>query len=390
MLDLVRKHARSWLIKVALFLIVIVFIFWGGYSYKTRQEGQMARVGDHYISINEYNQYYNQLVERYRQQLRDSFSEDLLRQMNLKKQALNLLIDRYIVSKAAQDLRLTATSEEIQQKLLEFPVFQTEGRFDKKRYELILRQNRFTPETFEQQMGQDLTLQKVEAFVKRRVPVMEQELMAEFRLNNTLIQTAYLLVDPKALETQVKVDEKALEDFSTASFGRWWMKWSRSTCDVETCTRVSPGCAAPTPPANMNTFWRSLAREGGSAPVVIRKNPFSSAMTHGSKKKNFEIFTPEEFIAAITQHIPDKYFQMVRCYGWYSSRSRGERIKAGFFRPGDEPTSSAAGPEVTVLDVSDHRPRRVPSKTWRELIKKACARVGGYLGSGPSQLSPMR
>jgi hypothetical protein len=27
-------------------------------------------------------------------------------------------------------------------------------------------------------------------------------------------------------------------------------------------------------------------------------------------------------------------------------------------------------PEVTVLDVSDHRPRRVPSKTWRELIKK--------------------
>jgi hypothetical protein len=31
----------------------------------------------------------------------------------------------------------------------------------------------------------------------------------------------------------------------------------------------------------------------------------------------------------------------------------------------------------TGLDVSDHRPRRVPSKTWRELIKKACAREGG-------------
>ena len=90
-------------------------------------------------------------------------------------------------------------------------------------------------------------------------------------------------------------------------------------------------------------------------------------MTHGSNKKNFEIFTPEEFIATITQHIPDKHFQMVRYYGWYSSRSRGERIKAGRFRPGDEP---AVSPEVTVLDVSDHQPRRVPSKTWRELIKK--------------------
>jgi hypothetical protein len=93
---------------------------------------------------------------------------------------------------------------------------------------------------------------------------------------------------------------------------------------------------------------------------------YRSGMTHGQNKKNFEIFTPEEFIAAITQHIPDKHFQIVSYYGWYSSRSRGERIKAGLFRPGDEATSSA----VTVLNVSDRQPRHVPSKTWRELIKK--------------------
>jgi len=41
---------------------------------------------------------------------------------------------------------------------------------------------------------------------------------------------------------------------------------------------------------------------------------YRSAMTHGSNKRNFEIFTAEEFIAAITQHIPDKHFQMVRYY----------------------------------------------------------------------------
>ena len=38
---------------------------------------------------------------------------------------------------------------------------------------------------------------------------------------------------------------------------------------------------------------------------------YRSAMSHGSNKKNFEIFTAEEFIAAITQHIPEKHFQMV-------------------------------------------------------------------------------
>jgi hypothetical protein len=101
-------------------------------------------------------------------------------------------------------------------------------------------------------------------------------------------------------------------------------------------------------------------------------------MTHGRNEKNFEIFSAEEFIAAITQHIPDKHsrigvrdkLQMVRYYGWYSTGSRGESIKARLLRPGDEPPSSLVTPDVTVLDVSDHQPRWARSKAWRELIKK--------------------
>ena len=67
----------------------------------------------------------------------------------------------------------------------------------------------------------------------------------------------------------------------------------------------------------------------------------------------------------LTQHIPHKHFQMVRYSGWYSSRSRGERTKAGLFRPGDEPTPSAVTPEVTVLVVSDYKPPRVPSRAGK-------------------------
>ena len=61
---------------------------------------------------------------------------------------------------------------------------------------------------------------------------------------------------------------------------------------------------------------------------------------HAKTKRNFEIFSAEKFIAAITQHIPDKGFQtrlqrlwlrprrrhcgqVVRYYGWYSNRAKG-------------------------------------------------------------------
>ena len=69
-------------------------------------------------------------------------------------------------------------------------------------------------------------------------------------------------------------------------------------------------------------------------------------------------------IAAITQHIPDKSFQLVRYYGWYSNKMRGQRDKQAVGEAG------AVGNAVEVIDVSEHRPRRNPSAKWRELIKK--------------------
>jgi hypothetical protein len=54
---------------------------------------------------------------------------------------------------------------------------------------------------------------------------------------------------------------------------------------------------------------------------------YRSKMSHGKNKKNFHVFDPLEFIAAITQHIPEKSFQLVRYYGWYSNRMRGDRKK---------------------------------------------------------------
>ena len=79
--------------------------------------------------------------------------------------------------------------------------------------------------------------------------------------------------------------------------------------------------------------------------------------------RNFEVFTPCDFIAAITQHIPDK-LQLVRYYGWYSNKMRGQRAKQV-----DEEVQTE-GDAVEVIDVSALEPRRIPSKKWRELIKK--------------------
>ena len=73
--------------------------------------------------------------------------------------------------------------------------------------------------------------------------------------------------------------------------------------------------------------------------------------------RNFEVFSPTDFLAAITQHIPDKGAQMVRYYGWYSNKTRGVRQH---LRP-DQPALRRPG-------LSPPPPLELPSKRWRTLI----------------------
>ncbi len=92
--------------------------------------------------------------------------------------------------------------------------------------------------------------------------------------------------------------------------------------------------------------------------------------------RNFEVFGPQEFIAAYTQHIPPKHFSLVRYIGWYSSRSRGERAKK------EKLTRGGDGPGRFTIA----RYRRDYRRTWAMLISRVyqvdplrCEKCGGAM-----------
>ncbi len=76
-------------------------------------------------------------------------------------------------------------------------------------------------------------------------------------------------------------------------------------------------------------------------------------------------------LSVITQHVPEKSFQMVRYYGWHSNKSRGIRNKKGMGRTGDQPVEEVGN--IEILDVSDYHPQRIPSKDCHpERIEGTC------------------
>lgn len=221
MLEFVRKHSRSWIIKALLLLIAVVFTAWGGYSYNSRHETEIAKVGEHYITIAEHNNAISNMTEAYRRQFGGAFSDDLLRKLNIRQQALEALIEHYLVIKGASELGLTATTEEVQRRILEIPVFQDQGKFDMKRYEGFLRNQGMKPEQFEQEMAQQITSMKVQNFIRGRAVVTEDEIQLEHHFNNDQVKVAYILIDPKSLEGQVAVDDSALQEFHKKNQNRY-------------------------------------------------------------------------------------------------------------------------------------------------------------------------
>ena len=47
----------------------------------------------------------------------------------------------------------------------------------------------------------------------------------------------------------------------------------------------------------------------------------------GGASRNFQVFDALDFLAELTQHIPDKGEHLVRYFGWYSYRRRGMHAK---------------------------------------------------------------
>ena len=82
MLRQMRRNAKSWVVKVVFFVIIVVFSFWGIGSMTANKRNIIATVNGTTISFNEYNDAYDRLVQRYLDQRRRQDLARGLRQRN--------------------------------------------------------------------------------------------------------------------------------------------------------------------------------------------------------------------------------------------------------------------------------------------------------------------
>lgn len=196
MLNVMRKHAGSWMIKVILFAIVIVFVFWGVGSFRSREASKVASVNDQIISLSDYRRVYNNLIDQYRQRFGDSLNDGMIEMLQLDKQAMDQLITRAILLQEAEKLKLRVSDDEIAESIMNTSVFQNNGTFDNRRYRSLLAQVHLTPEEYEADQKKVLLGQKLTRVIMGAAKVSEAEVRQWYDWQNAKVDIDYILIDP--------------------------------------------------------------------------------------------------------------------------------------------------------------------------------------------------
>ncbi len=212
-LSLMRKHAKSWLIKALIAIIAIVFVFYFGYSFRSGGGVKIAYVNGEIISGAEYQKAYRNLVEQLQREYKSLWNENLIKVFDLKNRAMEGLISQKLISQEAKRIGLGVTDAEIQEKIMAYPPFQIRGRFDEGRYRSLLQTNRMKPEDFEAMIAQELLQEKIQQFLLTFSPVTEREVLDQYTFVNRKVKISYGQFLPDRYKTSVKTEPSGMEKY---------------------------------------------------------------------------------------------------------------------------------------------------------------------------------
>ena len=187
MLKVFRDNLRylSWVLWLVIIVFVLfVFVDFGAtVPSGTTSTDAAAKVGKYKVSYADYERSYRQAETFYQQLYGEQFNRDMARQMGLPQQVLEGLVADRILMAEAERMGLLVTDAEVQNAILELPVFQgpNGGFIGEDQYQQILRSNGLTPDGFEGGLRTDLSVQKVRNVLGQNVFVSDEETERAYR-----------------------------------------------------------------------------------------------------------------------------------------------------------------------------------------------------------------
>jgi len=212
MLNVMRKHAYSWGIRIILGLILLVFVFWGIGSGRFNQIKPLATVDGQTITADQVS-HESERLRRELQQVYGPAAATILKVSNLRQQALERLIEDQLLAREAARLGLVIDDQALRQTIETTRVFQVNGHFDFQTYQDVLRSNDLEPEEFEEMTRVQLLDDMMRAMVEDPIAVSEQEARRQYDRRNQKLSLDYIEMASQKFAPEIKLTDQEVEDY---------------------------------------------------------------------------------------------------------------------------------------------------------------------------------
>lgn len=148
------------IIAIFIFAILIIpFAFVGVNSYFTSDGvNSVALVNDQEITINQYNQAFQNYRRRMQSQMGDAFDPDTFDQLIIRREFVDRMIDEELLSQLSVDAGLTVTDERLSTEIRNMAGFEVDGEFNVEVYQRRLSSQGLSPQQFENDMRVSLVM----------------------------------------------------------------------------------------------------------------------------------------------------------------------------------------------------------------------------------------
>lgn len=209
MLQQLRDQTQSTGFKVLVVAIILVLTLFGfgATNLFLGTTPSIAEVGDFDITEGVLSVETERERRRVLSQMGPEFDPNDIDRLQLQNYALNQLINRQVLYQAAGSLGFSLSESEVNQRLLESPVYQVGGQFNEALYRQQLQLMGFTPVQFIQEVRQGLGSELLRGGVANTSFTLDWEAASATALLNQRRDIAYLSLDVTDYLPRVEVSQ---------------------------------------------------------------------------------------------------------------------------------------------------------------------------------------
>ena len=178
-------------------LLIFSFAIWGiGDIFRGFGRSTVVKIGNTEITIEQFRQMYNDRLQQVSRQFGRVLTPDQIRQLGLDRQVATQIITEMALDERARSLRLGMTDVDVANRVTADPNFQTpDGRFDRTRFEAILRQAGFTESRYVSEMRREAMRRQLAGTIIGPTIIPKAAVDAADRYHNEQRTIDYVLFD---------------------------------------------------------------------------------------------------------------------------------------------------------------------------------------------------